>query len=51
MVSRAKGGNMDVNECMNELVDQIKAVGFNALWNVRVTGGEIHTIYCNAVKF
>ncbi len=31
MVFKVKGGNINVNECMNELVDQIKAVEFNAL--------------------
>ena len=51
MVFKVKGGNINVNECISELVDQIKAVEFNALWNVRVTSADINTIFCNAVLF
>lgn len=51
MVFRAGGGQMNVNECMNEFIDQIKAEGFDAICNVKVAGGDVHTIYCNAVKF
>ena len=51
MVFRAGGSQMNVNECMNELIDQIKSEGFDAICNVKLAGGDAQTIYCNAVKF
>ena len=51
IVFRASSGKMNVNECMNEFIDKLKSEGFDAVFNVRVAGGNVHTIYCNAVKF
>jgi len=50
-VFRVSGGSLHIMEAMNPFIDKLKEEGFDAICNVRIAGGDVSVVYCNAVKF
>ena len=42
---------MNANAAINELIDEVKSDGYEAICNVRIAGGDVIIVYCNAVIF